>query len=93
MAVVPGEVRVSHRGLSDYKFWNTPLNSLHRLRRLPLQIRHDPIDRRGGVFKKLLEARANLVDALKLVLECQRDLSEKNLSPDAMREVIELADA
>jgi hypothetical protein len=33
------------------------------------------------------------VDALKLVFECQRDLSEKNLSPDAVREVIELADA
>ncbi|HZH83484.1 MAG TPA: type II toxin-antitoxin system HicB family antitoxin [Phototrophicaceae bacterium] len=41
----------------------------------------------------LPEARANLLDALKLVLECQRDLSEKNLSPDAVREVIELADA
>ena len=41
----------------------------------------------------LPEARANLLDALKLVLECQRDLAEKNLSPDAVREVIELADA
>ncbi|MGN6715806.1 MAG: type II toxin-antitoxin system HicB family antitoxin [Candidatus Binatia bacterium] len=41
----------------------------------------------------LPEARANLLDALKLVLECQRDLSEKNLSPDAVREVIELTDA
>jgi len=41
----------------------------------------------------LPEARANLLDALKLVLECQRDLSEKNVSPDAVREVIELADA
>jgi predicted RNase H-like HicB family nuclease len=41
----------------------------------------------------LSEARSNLLDALKLVLECQRDLAEKNLSPDAVREVIELADA
>ena len=41
----------------------------------------------------LPEARANLLDALKLVLECQRDLAEKNLSPDAVREVIELTDA
>ena len=39
------------------------------------------------------EARANLLDALKLVLECQRDLAEKNLSPQAVREIIELADA
>lgn len=41
----------------------------------------------------LSEARANLLDALKLVLECQRDLAEKNLSPGAVREIIELADA
>ena len=41
----------------------------------------------------LAEARANLLDALKLVLECQRDLVEKNLSPEAVREIIELADA
>jgi hypothetical protein len=33
------------------------------------------------------------LDALKLVLECQRDLVEKNLSPEAVREIIELADA
>jgi predicted RNase H-like HicB family nuclease len=39
------------------------------------------------------EARANLLDALKLVLECQRELAEKNLSPEAVRETIELADA
>lgn len=39
----------------------------------------------------LEEAKANLLDALKLVLECQRELAEKNLSPDAVRESIELA--
>jgi predicted RNase H-like HicB family nuclease len=39
------------------------------------------------------DARANLLDALKLVLECQRELAEKNLSPEAVRETIELADA
>ncbi len=41
----------------------------------------------------LAEARANLLDALKLVLECQRDLVEKNLSSGAVREILELADA
>lgn len=41
----------------------------------------------------LAEAKANLLDALKLVLECQRDLVEKNLSPEAVREPIELPDA
>jgi predicted RNase H-like HicB family nuclease len=41
----------------------------------------------------LAEARANLLNALKLVLECQRDLVEKNLSSDAVREIIELTDA
>ncbi len=39
----------------------------------------------------LEEAKANLLDALKLVLECQRELAEKSLSPDAVRESIELA--
>jgi len=38
----------------------------------------------------LEEAKANLLDALKLVLECQRELAEKNLSPNAVRESIEL---
>ena len=37
------------------------------------------------------EAKANLLDALKLVLECQRELAEKNVSPNAVRESIELA--
>jgi len=41
----------------------------------------------------LADAKANLLDALKLVLECQRDLVEKNLSPEAVREFIELPDA
>lgn len=34
------------------------------------------------------EAKANLLEALKLVLECQRELAEKDLSPDAVREPI-----
>jgi predicted RNase H-like HicB family nuclease len=37
------------------------------------------------------EAKANLRDALQLVLEVQRELAEKNLSPDAVREVFEVA--
>jgi predicted RNase H-like HicB family nuclease len=41
----------------------------------------------------LAEARVNLLDALRLVLECQRDLAEKNLSSEAVREIIELPDA
>lgn len=41
----------------------------------------------------LAEAKANLLDALKLVVECQRDLVEKDLSPEAVRDSIELPDA
>ena len=41
----------------------------------------------------LSEAKANLLDALKLVLECQRELAEKDLSPNALREPIEFAEA
>ncbi|HMD99556.1 MAG TPA: type II toxin-antitoxin system HicB family antitoxin [Terriglobia bacterium] len=41
----------------------------------------------------LEEAKANLLDALKLVLECQRELAEKNLAPGAVRETIELVGA
>ena len=41
----------------------------------------------------LEEAKANLLDALKLVLECQRELAEQNLSPNAVRETIELIEA
>ena len=39
------------------------------------------------------EAKANLLDALKLVLACQRELAEKDLSPNALREPIELIEA
>ena len=39
------------------------------------------------------EAKANLLDALKLVLECQRELAEKDLSPNALREPFEFAEA
>ena len=41
----------------------------------------------------LAEAKANLLDALKLVLECQRELAEKELSPNAVREPLEFAEA
>jgi predicted RNase H-like HicB family nuclease len=41
----------------------------------------------------LSEAKANLLDALKLVLECQRELAEKELSPNALREPFEFAEA
>ncbi len=39
----------------------------------------------------LEEAKATLRDALQLVLECQRELAEKNLSPGTVREVFDLA--
>ena len=39
------------------------------------------------------EAKANLLDALRLVLECQRELSEQGLSPSALREPLEFAEA
>jgi predicted RNase H-like HicB family nuclease len=41
----------------------------------------------------IAEAKANLLDALKFVVECQRELAEKDLSPEAVRELIELPDA
>ena len=41
----------------------------------------------------LEEAKANLLDALKLVLEYQRKQVEKELSPRAVRETIEFAEA
>jgi predicted RNase H-like HicB family nuclease len=41
----------------------------------------------------LEEAKANLADALKLVLQCQRELAERGLSARAVREVIEIAEA
>ena len=39
----------------------------------------------------LEEAKANLRDALRLVLDCRRELAEKDLSPGALRETFELA--
>lgn len=41
----------------------------------------------------LEDAKANLLDALKLVLEYQRKQVAKNLSPGAVRQTIEFADA
>ena len=41
----------------------------------------------------LEEAKANLLDALKLVLEYQRKQVAKDLSPKAVRQAIEFADA
>ena len=41
----------------------------------------------------LAEAKANLVDALKLVLRCQRELAEQALSPQAVRETLDFAEA
>jgi len=41
----------------------------------------------------LEEAKANLMDALRLVLHAQRELAEKDLSPDAHRETLEFAEA
>jgi predicted RNase H-like HicB family nuclease len=38
----------------------------------------------------LEEAKANLIDALKLVLECQREIAARDLSPRAVRAPIEL---
>jgi len=40
----------------------------------------------------LAEAKANLLDALKLVLQCQRELAEESLSPQAVRESLEFPD-
>jgi predicted RNase H-like HicB family nuclease len=41
----------------------------------------------------LAEAKANLLDALKLVLQCQRELAEQELSPKAVRETLDFAEA
>ena len=40
----------------------------------------------------LTEAKANVLDALRLVLQCHRELVEKTLSPEALRESIEFPD-
>jgi predicted RNase H-like HicB family nuclease len=39
------------------------------------------------------EARANLIEALELVLECQRELAKKEVSPNAVRQTIAMAEA
>ena len=39
------------------------------------------------------EAKANLAEALRLALQCQRELAEKGLSRFAVREVFEIAEA
>jgi predicted RNase H-like HicB family nuclease len=39
------------------------------------------------------EAKTNLLDALRLVLQCQRELAEKDLSPNAVREPLQLVEA
>jgi predicted RNase H-like HicB family nuclease len=41
----------------------------------------------------LAEAKANLLDALKLVLQYQRKLVKKSLSPEAVRDSIEFPDS
>jgi predicted RNase H-like HicB family nuclease len=41
----------------------------------------------------LEEAKANLMDALRLVLQAQREIAEKNLSPGALRETLAFAEA
>ncbi len=40
----------------------------------------------------LAEAKANLLDAARLVLQCQRELAEAGLSPKALRESFELVE-
>ena len=45
---------------------------------------------KGKLSKK---PKRTSLDALKLVLECQRELAEKELSPQALRETIEFAGA
>lgn len=39
----------------------------------------------------LEEARANLGDALRMVLECNREIARENESADAVRETLELS--
>ncbi len=41
----------------------------------------------------LEEARENLRDALKLVIQCQRELADQHLSPDAVSQPLEFAEA
>ena len=62
----------------------------------------DPVPRVEGVEEvpaaisqgeTMEEAKANLLDALRLVLQCQRELAEKDLSPHAIRETLQLTEA
>jgi predicted RNase H-like HicB family nuclease len=41
----------------------------------------------------LEEAKQNLLEALKLVVECYREMAENELSPNAVRQPIQLAEA
>jgi predicted RNase H-like HicB family nuclease len=41
----------------------------------------------------LEEAEANLMDAVKLVLECQRELAEQNRSPHSLKRSLHLTEA
>ena len=41
----------------------------------------------------LEEAKSNLADALRLVLQYQREVAQKGLSPDAVRESFEFTEA
>jgi hypothetical protein len=54
---------------------------------------HDGHRVRGWTGQSPMGGCDNLADALKLVLQCQRELAEKGLSPHAVREVIEIAEA
>jgi hypothetical protein len=53
-----------------------------------LSRRFPPPFRRAKLWPK-----TNLLDALKLVLACQRELAEKELSPNALREPLQFAEA
>ena len=44
----------------------------------------------GGTLE---EAKENLLEALKLVVECYREMAENDLSVDAVRQPIQLAEA
>lgn len=41
----------------------------------------------------LEEAEANLMDALKMVLECQREMAEQSRSPRSLKRALHLAEA
>ena len=67
---------------------------------VPLLLEGSPSQQAEQVKQRLAEslltieeAKANLADALRLALQCQRELAEKGLSPLAVREVFEIAEA